>query len=196
MGKSEESLTVFQHSKVFPHSILFPTRSSAGSHIKFSWFRYFFSLTHDCNYQKFESQNYGTLWHFRSAIVSPYFIMVAMVRWRSQRVTDRSHVYQMLKCHVGRVFDREMAVPKLYTISRAHDFATALNLYRSSTMSLKCSKNFVVDVEHRLTVWCWRVFFLTNFGFFLEKREPRKGKIEKLKIWFSRFAEIFLSKNC
>lgn len=74
-------------------------------------------------------------------------------------MTDRSHVGRMCLCHDGRAFDREMAVPKLYTISRAHDFATALNLYRSSTKSLGSSTNFEVDVEHRLMVWCWRVFF-------------------------------------
>lgn len=39
-----------------------------------------FSLTRDYDYHKFESQNYGTLWHFLLAMVLLIFITVAKVR--------------------------------------------------------------------------------------------------------------------
>jgi hypothetical protein len=38
------------------------------------------SLTDGYDYHEFESQSYGTLWHFRSAIALLYFITVAMAR--------------------------------------------------------------------------------------------------------------------
>lgn len=141
------------------------------------------SLTRDHDYHKFESQNYGTLWHFRLAMISLNFIMVAMVHWRSQRVTDRSRVDRTCLYRVELVFDQEMAVPKLCTISRANDFATALNYLHdcycreiSSTMSLKRSISFEAVVELRLTVWCWRVFWV------LWKTGAPKRKNWKLKI--------------
>jgi hypothetical protein len=65
-----------------------------------------------------------------------------------------------------------MAEPELCTTSRANDYATALDFRRSLTTSSECSTSFEVEVERRLTVWCWRVILV--FG--MEK--PRKGKIE------------------
>lgn len=140
-------------------------------------------LTH--YYHKFESQSYGILWHDLVAAFSLTFITVARVRWRSQRVTDRTRVAQTCLCRVWRAFGREMAMRERCTTSRANDLATLLSLRHdcnsqniSSTMSLKCSTSFEVDVEHHLTVWCWRFFLF--FFCFDEKKRTRKGKMEKL----------------
>lgn len=155
-------------------------------------------LTHD--YHEFESQSYGTLWHCHVAACSLTFITVAKVRWRSQRGIDRSHDDRTCLCLVERAFGREMAEPRRCTISRANDLATTTNLRHdsecrrtSSTLSLKRSTSFEVDVEHLATVWCWR--FYNWFGFFglvWSKKTSPKRKNRKVK----NLSFDFVAKKC
>jgi hypothetical protein len=54
---------------------------------------------------------------------------------------------------------------------------------------LKCSTSFEVEVERRLTVWCWRVILVFWYG-----KSPGKEKL-KIKICFSWFEpKYFLSR--
>lgn len=103
---------------------------------------------------------------------------------------------------VERVFDQEMAKPTRCTTSRANDLATTTNLRHdsecrrtSSTLSLKRSTSSEVDVEHLVTVWCWR-FFCFNwfwiFGFGLVKKTSPKRKNRKVK----NLSFDFVAKKC
>lgn len=73
-------------------------------------------------------------------------------------------------------------MPERCTTSRANDFATLSHFlldWKSqnigSTKSLTSLTNFEVDVAHRVTFWCWRIFFI------LSKTTSPKRKNRKVK---------------